>query len=370
MNSPTGKLPSVALASLSGFSISLAGLVALTSLLVIPLFMTGCGERPDSVRVDGSSTVFPVSRAAVNAYQEEFPDSRVVAGNSGTSAGFQRFFRGETHVTGASRPIREDELRRAEETGTRFLELPIGYDGLSVVTHPSNEWLDCLTVSELKRIWERGSDVERWSDVRDAFPDDPIRLYGRSPASGSFDYFTQAIMGERGNVRGDYQASDTDNAVVQGVSMDRHGLAFFGLAYYENNRDQLRLVAVDNEEGDGCVRPSVETVSDGTYQPLARPEFIYVNIDQMERNRDIEHFVRYYIRHAGDFIRQAQYVPFEPEAYDLVMERLDNRIEGSMFENGGPTVGVHITELLERMNPGEADVSAEASVSANESDSQ
>ena len=326
------------------------------ALLALGALLSGCSfDPPDTVRVDGSSTVFPISRAAIASYQEEFDEARVVGSNSGTSAGFQRFMRNETDITGASRPIREDELRRAEEAGVRFIELPIGYDGLTVATHPDNAFLECLTVSELRALWERGSTIRNWNQVRDDFPDQPIRFYGRSAASGSFDYFTTAINGERGSLRGDYNASDTDNAVVQGVSRDVRGIGFFGMSYYQNNSDILRAVAIDNEQGDGCVEPTVQTVSDGTYQPLARPEFIYVNIARMEANPDVEAFARYYIENAIQFVSQAEYVPFEPDVYDLVMQRLDNRIEGSVFAGGGPTIGVHVRDLLERMNPEQAD---------------
>lgn len=339
----------------------LAGVVLLAGFLVL----TGCGggETAETVRVDGSSTVFPISRAAVTDYQRENPDARIVAGNSGTSAGFQRFFRGETDVTGASRPIREDELRRAEEAGIEFIELPIGYDGITITTHPSNDFVSCLTVSELNAIWRNGSPVQQWSDVREAFPDKEIRLYGRSPASGTYDYFTEAINGERGNIRDNYNASDTDNAVVQGVSRDQSGLAFFGLSYYENNSESLRLIAVDNEQGEGCVRPTQETVANGTYQPLARPEFIYVNVARMQENPEVVSFVRHYIANAQRFVSQAEYIPFEEDVYDTVMQRFENRTTGSMFDGGGPTIGVRIGDLLERMNTGRASTPADSTAS-------
>lgn len=325
--------------------------IALSALLTVSFILAGCGGgSSDTVRVDGSSTVFPISRAAVSDYQDKNPDKRIVASNSGTSAGFQRFFRNETDVTGASRPIREDELRRAEEAGIEFVELPIGYDGLTITTHPSNDFVSCLTVGELNAIWREGTTVEQWSDIRDGFPDKELRLYGRSPASGTYDYFTEAINGERGNIRDNYNASDTDNAVVQGVSRDENGMAFFGLSYYENNSDALRLIAVDNEEGEGCVKPTQQTVKQGTYQPLARPEFIYVNVGRMQDNPEVEPFVRHYIENAQRFVREAEYIPFEAEVYDLVMERFENRITGSMFEGSGPTIGVRIGDLLERMN--------------------
>jgi len=344
--------------------------LALSVLLFASLMLAGCGGgSTNTVRVDGSSTVFPISRAAVSDYQEANPGKRVVASNSGTSAGFQRFFRNETDVTGASRPIREDELRRAEEASIEFVELPIGYDGLTITTHPDNDFVSCLTVSELRSIWEEGSDVEQWSDIRDEFPDKELRLYGRSPASGTYDYFTEAINGERGNIRDNYNASDTDNAVVQGVSRDENGMAFFGLSYYENNSDALRLIAVDNEEGEGCVEPTQQTVKEGTYQPLARPEFIYVNIGRMNENPEVEPFVRHYIENAQRFVREAEYIPFEDDVYDLVMERFENRVEGSMFEGSGPTIGVRIGDLLERMNTDGEEASSEADADTNSDNS-
>jgi phosphate transport system substrate-binding protein len=332
-------------------------LIVLTFAL-LAILVTGCGERPDTVRIDGSSTVFPIARAAVEAYQNEFPERRIVASNSGTAAGFQRFLRGETDVNNASRPIRADEQQRAIDAGIQYIELPIGYDGLAVVANPQATWLECLTVAELRSIWERGSTVRRWSDVRPEFPDEEIRLYGRSPASGTFDYFTAAINGERGNIRDQYNASDTDNAIVQGVSRDQLGLAFFGLAYYESNRDVLKLIGVDDEDpttGEGCVIPTEQTVNDGTYQPLARPEFIYVNLERVEESEAVRDYVEYFIANAEGFVRNAGYVPFEPEVYDMVLERFRDRRTGSVFQGAGPTTGVRVADLLARIDADDAE---------------
>jgi phosphate transport system substrate-binding protein len=320
--------------------------------LTLPLFL-GCGERPDTVRVDGSSTVFPIARAAVEAYQHQHPDRRIVASSSGTAAGFQRFLRGETDINNASRPIRGDEEQRAQDNQLAYIELPIGYDGLAVIANPQNTWLECLTVSELRAIWQRGSTIQNWSDVREDFPDEEIRLYGRSPASGTFDYFTTAINGERGNIRDQYNASDTDNAIVQGVSRDRFGLAFFGLAYYESNRDILRLVAVDDEDpttGEGCVLPTEQTVQDGTYQPLARPEFVYVNASRADESEAVRDFVDFFITNAAGFVRQSGYIPFDDAVYERIHQRFRDRVTGSMFHGAGPTTGVRIGDLLERMD--------------------
>lgn len=324
-------------------------LAVVLAALGLALALAGCGERPDTVRIDGSSTVFPITRAGLEAYIREFPDRRVVASSSGTGAGFQRFFRGETDIQNASRPIREDELRRAEAAGIAFIELPIGFDGIAIVVNRQNDWIDCLTVTQLRQIWERGSPIRRWNQIDPRFPDQPIRLYGRSPASGTFDYFTTAIMGQRGNIRDDYNASDTDNAIVQGVGRDLYGMAFFGIAYYEQNQDELRLVAVDNETGYGCVLPTPEAIQSGRYQPLARPEFIYVNAARAG-SPEVEPFVEYFIANAARFVRQAGYVPFSEEVYDLVLERFRRRITGSLFEGGGATVGVDLVALLSRMD--------------------
>jgi phosphate transport system substrate-binding protein len=324
-------------------------------LLLLALWpvLAGCGERPDTVRIDGSSTVFPIARAGLDAYIREFPDRRVVASSSGTGAGFQRFFRGETDVQNASRPIREDELRRSEAAGIQFIELPIAFDGLAIIANRSNDWLECLTVEQLRAVWERGSTLDRWSDLDPSFPDQPLRLYGRSPASGTFDYFTTAIMGQRGNIRDGYNASDTDNAIVQGVVRDRFGLAFFGLAYFEQNRDQLKLIGVDNQTGDGCVIPTAETIQEGRYQPLARPEFIYVNLARAG-SPEVEPFVEYFISNGARFVRQAGYIPFSDDVYALVLERFRHRITGSMFAGGGPAVGVNLAALLSGMDRDEA----------------
>jgi len=327
----------------------------LTCLAVVVL-STGCGERAETVRIDGSSTVFPIIRAAVDGYQSEFPERRVVASNSGTAAGFQRFLRGETDLNNASRPIREDELQRAQDNDIDFIELPIGYDGLAVVANRGNDWLECLTVSELRTIWQQGSTIRRWNEIRPEFPNEEIRLYGRSPASGTFDYFTAAINGERGNIRSQYNASDTDNAIVQGVARDRYGLAFFGLAYYENNRDQLKLIGVDDEDattGDGCIQPTEQTVQDGSYQPLARPEFVYVNRASADRE-DVQHFVQYLISNARTFVQEAGYIPFEQPVYDRILDRFARRDTGSLFHGSGPTTGVRIADLLDRMESDES----------------
>lgn len=329
----------------------------LCSILLL-VALAGCGERPDTARIDGSSTVFPITRASLDSYLRAHPNARAVASSSGTAAGFQRFLRGETDVNNASRPIRGDELQRSIDNGIDFIELPIAFDGLAIIVSRTNDWVECLTVSQLRTIWERGSPLTRWNEIDPSFPDQPLRLYGRSPASGTFDYFTTAIMGQRGNIRDNYNASDTDNAIVQGVGRDRYGMAFFGIAYYEQNQDVLRLVAVDNEAGDGCVLPTPENIQTGLYQPLARPEFMYVRAERAG-SPEVEGYIEFFFQDAGRYVLQAGYVPFEPEVYALVLERYRRRITGTMFEGGGPTVGLNMVELLSGMDRTDGEPTAE-----------
>lgn len=317
----------------------------LASLIAFPFVFLGCGERPDTARIDGSSTVFPITRAALDAYLRAYPDRRAIASSSGTAAGFQRFLRGETDVNNASRPIRPDELNRAADAGLEFIELPIAFDGIAIVVNHANDWIECLTVTELKAIWERDSELASWSDIDPSFPDQDLRLYGRSPASGTFDYFTEAINGRRGNIRDNYNASDTDNAIVQGVGRDRYGMAFFGIAYYEQNRDQLKLVALDNENGNGCVIPSAETIQNATYQPLARPEFMYVNASRAG-SPEVEPFITFFLEGATTFVPQAGYVPFSAEVYEEILDRFRERTTGSLFEDPDIPAEIGVVDRL------------------------
>jgi len=227
-----------------------------------------------SVVIDGSSTVFPVAEAVGEEFQLANPNVRVTVGFSGTGGGFERFCNGETDVSNASRPIDEEERAACAANGIEFTELSVAWDGLSVVVNPANDFATCLTTDELRRIWQPNSTVRTWRDVRAEWPGEAIRLYGPGTDSGTFDYFTEVINGETGASRPDYQASEDDNILVQGVSGDRYALAYFGYAYYTHSADNLKLVAIDS--GAGCVLPSDATIEDGTYAPLSRPLFMYV----------------------------------------------------------------------------------------------
>jgi phosphate transport system substrate-binding protein len=248
------------------------------------IFLSACGGdagNADSttlsgaVVIDGSSTVFPVAEAVAEEFQIANQSVRITVGVSGTGGGFERFCGGETDISNASRPIDDDEREECAANGIEFNEVPVAWDGLSVIVNPANDFVECLTVQELRRIWQPSSSVQTWRDVRASWPAEAIRLYGPGTDSGTFDYFTETINGESGASRPDFQASEDDNILVQGVAGDRYALGYFGYAYYSENADRLKLVAVDG--GSGCVLPTDETIEDGTYAPLARPLFMYVN---------------------------------------------------------------------------------------------
>lgn len=281
------------------------------------------GERrlvEGSVEVDGSSTVYPISEAVAEEFMAANEGSvRVTVGTSGTGGGFKRFCAGETDISNASRPIKDSEREACEAAGVEPLEVPVAYDGLSVVTHPDATWVDCLTVEELRKIWEPASTVRRWSEVRDGFPDQQFKLYGPGTDSGTFDYFTEAIMGQEDASRPDYTASEDDNVLVTGVAGDPGSLGYFGYAYYEENSDRLKLLGVDG--GQGCVKPSPETIENGIYAPLSRPMFIYVSRRSLERPAVAE-FLRFYLEAAGELAREVGYVALEAERYHEELERL------------------------------------------------
>lgn len=293
------------------------------SFLVLALIVVSCGSKgsEDSnslsgkVNVDGSSTVYPVTEAMAEEFRLPHPDVRVTIGVSGTGGGFKKFSRGETDISDASRPIKESEAQAAKDNNIDFVELSVAYDGLAVLINPENDWVDKLTLEELKIIWEPEAQgtITRWSQIREGWPDEEIHLFGPGIASGTYDYFTEAITGESGSSRGDYTASEDDNVLVQGIATDKFGLGFFGLAYYSENRDKLKLAPIDN--GDDVVVPSMESVKDGSYSPLSRPLFIYVSSKGTERPEVVE-FVRFYLENVGSFVGEVGYIPLPDELYD------------------------------------------------------
>lgn len=263
--------------------------------------------------IDGSSTVAPISEAVAEEFMKLHPGVRVTVGVSGSSGGFKKFVKGEIDIADASRPIKESEREAAAGLGIQAIELPVAYDGLSVLVNPANDFAACMTVEELKRIWEPGSQITHWNQVRPEWPAEPIKLYGPGTDSGTFEYFTEAIVGEAKKSRPDYVASEDDNTLVQGIAGDRYALGYFGYAYYAENTDKLKLVAIDG--GDGCVAPSEQTINDGTYKPLSRPIFIYPSSKSLERP-EVKEFVKFYLTEGRPLVSEVGYVQLPASMYE------------------------------------------------------
>ncbi len=302
------------------------------------------------ITVDGSSTVYPITEAVAEEFQKTHSNVRVTVGISGTGGGFKKFCAGETDISDASRPIKPTEVELCGKNGIRYIELPVGMDGLAVVVHPSNSWASTMTIKELKKLWEPAAQgaITKWSQLREGWPDKEIHLFGPGVDSGTYDYFTQAIVGKEHSSRGDFTSSEDDNVLVQGVASDPLALGFFGMAYYEQNQDRLKLVAVDDENpanGEGGIVPTYETVINGTYQPLSRPIFIYVSAASAE-DQNVEAFVTYYLTEGRPLVKEVGYVAFPDNVYELALQRFKARKAGSVFGGRGSTVGVTMERLL------------------------
>jgi phosphate transport system substrate-binding protein len=278
------------------------------------------------IKIDGSSTVYPISEAIAEEFRAVAPDVKVTIGISGTGGGFKKFGRGETDINDASRPIKDKEMAVCQENKIEYHSLTVAYDGLAVVVNPQNTWVDHLTTAELKKLWEPAAEgvVLKWSDIRAGWPDEKISLYGPDAASGTYDYFTEVIVGESGKSRGDYTNSSDDNVLVQGIASDKYALGFFGLAYYEENMQKLKLIAVDN--GSGPVIPTSETVSNNTYKPLSRPVFIYINKTAAMRP-EVQAFVEFYIKNASKVAKDVGYVSLPDETYANDLEEFSKFIQ-------------------------------------------
>jgi len=302
------------------------------------------------VIIDGSSTVYPVTAAAAEEFRKFAKDVRISVGVSGTGGGFKKFCAGETAIQDASRPIDPAEVEACKAKGIEYIELPIAFDGLAVVVNPKNTWAACLTKAELKKMWEpeaQTNKITRWNQIRPSFPDQPMKLYGAGTDSGTFDYFTQAINGKEKASRGDFQASEDDNVLVQGVAGDVNALGYFGLAYYGENKDKLKLVQVD-DKGDGkCVEPTIETVKNGTYQPLSRPIFIYVKKTEAAKP-EVKAFVEFYLSKSFTPLiqtREVGYIALEDKSYTAIAKRFASGTVGTLFPKGA-----EVGATLERYN--------------------
>lgn len=295
-------------------------------------------ENPDPIYneisgrfiIDGSSTVYPISQAMAEEFGYLTSDVQIPVGVSGSGGGFTKFCNGEIAITDASRPIKPIEAQQCEANGIEFIELPVALDGLSVLVNPANDWVDCLTVEQLQTIWEPAAEgvINSWNQVDPSFPDEPLLLFGPGTDSGTYDYFTEVIVGEEGASRGDYTGSEDDNILIQGVAGNPSALGFFGYAYYEENQDRLKLVAVDG--GEGCVEPTDETIANGEYQPLSRPIFIYVNAEAAERP-EVAAFVEFYLEEADQIIPDVGYIPFMDGFYNAMIQRFQAGRTGSVF---------------------------------------
>ena len=299
------------------------------------------------IKIDGSSTVYPITEAMAEEFQKS-TKIKVTVGESGTGGGFKKFCRGETDIADASRPILQKEMDACKEAGIQYIELPVAYDGLTVVVNSKNDWVKSLSVDELKKIWNSGSSVKNWKDVNPAYPDKKMGLYGPGTASGTFDYFTEAINGKKGAHRTDYTPSEDDNVLVQGVAGNPGGIAYFGYAYYEENKDKLRAIPISPKAGAPAVLPSPESVKDGSYQPLSRPLFIYVNATAAAFKPEVKAFVNFYLENAPTLVKEVKYVPLPADDYVAVKEHFKKMKPGTGF-NGTPEVGVKIKDLLSRI---------------------
>jgi phosphate transport system substrate-binding protein len=332
--------------ALSG--IALAGLVAIVGY--------GCGDKgagPEGgtttstgtttkvageIYIDGSSTVYPISEAVGEEFGKSNPDAKVKVGSSGTGGGFKKFANGELAITGASRPIEEEEIEACKKNGIEFIEIPIAFDGLSVVVNPQNDFVDDITVADLKKIWEEGSTVKTWKDVRPEWPAEEIKLYGAGTDSGTFDYFTKAINGKEKSSRKNYTASEDDNVLVTGVAGDKYSLGYFGYAYYELSKDKLKVLKVNG------VAPSPASIGDGTYTPLSRPLFWYVNKKQLEEKPEVAAIVKFLLSQANDLVSSTGYVALPAEAYTAAQGRVDGKKTGTVFKGAQP--GMKIEDIL------------------------
>jgi phosphate transport system substrate-binding protein len=305
--------------------------------------------QADVVKVDGSSTVYPITEAVAEEFQKAKKNAiKVTVGISGTGGGFKKFCRGEVDIANASRPILKKEMDACKEAGIEYIELPVAFDALTVVMNPKNAFLKEMTVEQLKAIWEPAAQgkITKWNQVNPAWPDAPIKLFGAGSDSGTFDYFTEAIVGKAKSSRGDYTASEDDNILVQGVSRDVNAIGYFGYAYYAENTGKLKAVPIVEKAGKPAVLPSEESVLKGTYQPLSRPIFIYINPKSLDKP-EVREFVEFYMKNASKLTKEVKYVPLPAKAYTVNMEHVDKKKTGTVF-GGTAEVGITIEELQKR----------------------
>jgi phosphate transport system substrate-binding protein len=332
---------------------------AALALISFAALLSGCGDSQKSdepptgsrapvIRIDGSSTVFPIAEAVAEEFQlGQRGRVRVTVGLSGTGGGFKKLCRGDADISNASRPILREEMDTCRAAGIGFIELPVAFDAITVVVHPKNDWVKTLTRADLKKIWEPAAQarIVRWSQVRPEWPDEPLMLFGPGADSGTFDYFTEAIVGKAKSSRGDFTASEDDNVLVQGVEHNKNALGYFGFAYYVSHRERMRAAPIVNGK-DAAVLPSIAAVTDGSYEPLSRPLFVYVSVAAAQRP-EVRKFIEFYMTEGPSLAAEAGFVPLPEAASQLALKHFQEGRVGSVF-GGVPEVGVTIEELLER----------------------
>ena len=308
------------------------------------VLLIACGA--ETTDIDGSSTVFPISEAMVEDWGKSVGGSaRLVIGISGTGGGFKKFCSGEIDINDASRPIKASEEEKCAEAGVEFIELPVAIDGLTVAVNPKNDFAECLTIDELRIMWEPEAEgkIDSWDQIRPEWPDAKLRLYGPGVDSGTFDYFTETVNGEAQASRGDFTSSERDNVLVLGIAGDRSSLGYFGYSFFVENEDILKMVAIDG--GNGCVFPSDETINNGTYAPLSRPLFIYVSMEAWEQQQ-VKDFVSFYVSYdRAALLRDLGFVPFPQVVHELVLDRFERGLTGSIFGGESPQKGT-VEEIL------------------------
>ena len=315
---------------------------------VAGMFASSLAFSQALIKIDGSSTVFPVTEAVAEDFQKAKKGSvRVTVGISGTGGGFKKFCRGETDISNASRPILAKEMEECAKAGIKYVELPIAFDALTVVINPKNDWIKQLSIAEMKIMWEPGAQgkVTKWNQINPAWPDKPLKLFGPGADSCTFDYFTEAVNGKSKSSRGDFTASEDDNVLVQGVSRDVNALGYFGFAYYDENKGKLKAVPIVNPKGK-AVTPSLDAVMAGEYEPLARPIFIYVNAKSIDK-AEVKEFVEFYLKEGGKLAKEVKYVPLGAADYKHALENFQKKKTGTAF-GGHAEVGVKVSDLLKR----------------------
>jgi phosphate transport system substrate-binding protein len=301
-------------------------------LIGVVIALMSCGSKSTEtstklsgeIKIDGSSTVYPITEAVAEEYRIAQPDVKVSVGLSGTGGGFKKFGRGEIDINDASRLIKDSEAAICAEGNIKYVGLTVAFDGLAVLINKENTWVDFFTVEELKKIWSPDAQgkIMKWNQIRASWPAEDFHLYGPGVASGTYDYFTEAIVGKSGSSRGDYTASEDDNVLVQGIAGDKNSIGFFGLAYYEENKDKLKLVGIDNGKGSGVILPTAETVKNNTYAPLSRPVFIYVT-DSAAKRAEVSDFVRFYLKNASKLVSDVGYIALPDETYKIELEKFE-----------------------------------------------